>query len=155
MNIVIRPAVDGDFGPIGELFFETVRTVNLRDYSPAQVAAWAPAVATAEDWRKRLAAQHVLVAVEGSLLVGFASMESSGHIDLLYVHKDRQRRGIGSRLLGGLMQLARQQGLRRLFTEASITARPLFEHHGFVVTGQEEVARLGQTLCRYRMHREL
>ena len=155
MSHIVRELRDEDLPAIAQLFFETIRTVNLRDYTPQQVAAWAPAVRSAQEWNKRLAGQIVLVAVEGPMVVGFVSLEKSGHIDFLYVNKDRQRRGVGSALLGRVIDLAVQWNLPAVFTEASITARPLFERHGFVVVTPEDVVRNGATLRRYHMRRLL
>ena len=155
MKFVIREARAGDYAAIGQLFFETIRSVNLRDYTPEQVAAWAPAVWSGEDWRKRLAGQVVLVAMEGAMVAGFVSIEENGHVDLLYVHKDRQRQGVGSALLGRVIELAIQWKLASVYTEASITARGLFERHGFEVVEAEDVVRRGVTLRRYRMSRRL
>ncbi len=151
MNATIREAGEQDFAAIGQLFFETVRSVNLLDYTPQQVAAWAPAVWSEEDCRRRLVGQVVLVAMEQDILVGFITIERDGHIDFLFVHKDRQRQGIGSALLGRAIELARGWSLSGVFTESSITAKALFERHGFVVTKPEDVVRHGVTLRRYRM----
>ena len=155
MKFAIREAHDEDYAAIGQLFFETVHSVNLRDYTPQQVAAWAPAMGSGDEWRKRLAGQVVLVAVEGAMVVGFVSIERDGHVDLLYVHKDRQRQGVGSALLGRAIELAVQWKLPSVHTEASITARGLFERHGFEVVQPEDVIRHGVTLRRYRMLRRL
>ena len=155
MNATIREVNDGDYAAIGRLFFDTVRSINLQDYTPQQVAAWAPAVWPAEDWRRRLAGQVVLVAVEESVLVGFISVEKNGHIDFLFVHKDRQRQGIASALLACALEQAHLLNLSRVFTESSITAKPFFERHGFLVTKPEDVVRHGVTLRRYHMERPL
>ena len=77
------------------------------------------------------AARFVTVAEESQRPVGFAELEPDGHIDRVYVSADRQRRGIGRQLLAALIAEARRVGLARLFTEASITARPFFESQGF------------------------
>ena len=155
MNATIREACEDDFAEIGQLFFETIRTASLCDYTPAQVAAWAPAVWSGQDWHKRLEGQAVLVALEQTLLVGFITVERNGHIDFLFVHKDRQRQGIASALLNHVLRLAREWNLPRVFTESSITARPFFERHGFVATRPEDVVRHGVTLWRYHMERQL
>lgn len=42
MNIFIREALPEDGKAIGKLIYDTVRTINLKDYTHAQVAAWAP-----------------------------------------------------------------------------------------------------------------
>ena len=43
----------------------------------------------------------------------------------------------------------------RLFTEASITARPFFEAEGFVVLSQQVVLARGAEFVNYRMERVL
>ncbi|MGH9523262.1 MAG: GNAT family N-acetyltransferase, partial [Terriglobales bacterium] len=53
-------------------------------------------------------------------------LEPDGHIDMLYVHPDVARRGIGSALLLWVEEAARASDLRRLYTEASITAGAVF-----------------------------
>ena len=151
----LRAAQDSDLPSIAQLFYDTIRNVNLSDYTPRQVAAWAPEVWTAQSWRERLAGQDVRVAVERDLVVGFVSIERSGHLDFLFVHKDHQRRGIGSALVGTVLEQARAWGLDRVFTESSITARGLFERFGFVVQKGEDIVRQGVTLHRYRMQCEL
>jgi hypothetical protein len=50
---------------------------------------------------------------------------------------------------------ARDGGLGRIFTEAGITARPVFERHGFRVTAEQSVECRGQWLTNYRMERPL
>ena len=37
----LRPYRPGDAPVLARLFYETVHAVNIRDYSPAQVDAWA------------------------------------------------------------------------------------------------------------------
>ena len=64
---------------------------------------------------------------------GFADLEPDGHIDRFFVSADHQRRGVGRALLDALLAEARRLGLARVFTEASLTARPFFERHGFAV----------------------
>ena len=50
---------------------------------------------------------------------------------------------------------ARRLGLARLFTEASITARPLFEAQGFAVLAPQVVRCRGAEFVNYRMERVL
>jgi putative acetyltransferase len=46
---------------------------------------------------------------------------------------------------------ARRVGLVRLFTEASITARPFFEARGFTVLAPQVVTLRGVEFVNYRM----
>ena len=145
-----RPA---DTGEIICLFRTTVRTINRRDYSDAQVRAWAPDEIDVEAWAERLAASHSVVAEHERTIVGFATLALGGLIDLLFVHKDHQRAGIASALLAELEAEADRRGLARLETEASLTARPFFERRGFCLIARQVIACRGQTLENFRMEK--
>src|SRR5258705_242667 len=132
MVITLRPYRRDDAPGLLVLFRDTIRRVNSRDYSPTQIAAWASDDIDTASWFGRFAGRYVPVAEEAGRPVGFAELEPDGHIDRVYVSADHQQRGIGRQLLAAVLAEARRVGLARLFTEASITPRPLFESQGFV-----------------------
>ena len=68
---------------------------------------------------------------------------------------DFQRRRVASALLRFLITRGMKDGRKRLFSEVSITARPVFERHGFKVLAYQTVETNGQTLGNYRMERLL
>ncbi len=74
-------------------------------------------------------------------------------LDMMFVHPAHQRLGVATALLATVESVAREQGLSRLFTEASITARPFFERHGFRVIRQRTVHRRGQDLTNFAMEK--
>jgi GNAT superfamily N-acetyltransferase len=82
-------------------------------------------------------------------------LEANGHIDCFYTHASHQGQGIGTALLGAIESKSKELGLVRLFTEASITARPFFESKGFVVLAQQEVECRGQRFVNFRMEKWL
>jgi putative acetyltransferase len=47
--------------------------------------------------------------------------------------------------------VAKERGLSRLYTEASITARPVFEALGFHIVAEQTVTRDGVPMLNYRM----
>ena len=51
---------------------------------------------------------------------------------MLYVDPRFARRGVGATLIDALVRLAAARGAKRLTSEVSDTARPLFERQGFV-----------------------
>ena len=153
--MTIRPYCPSDTPALLALFHDTVHAVNASDYSPEQVDARAPPTQDADAWAARLGAWDTLVAEEDSRLVGFCDLEADGHLDHLYCHKDWQRRGVGTRLLAGVEAIAREKGITRLTTEASITARPFFEAHGFHVLQEQTVYVRGVAFTNYRMEKEL
>src|SRR5437870_5276417 len=153
--ITLRPYRQDDAPALLALFRDTIRRVNSRDYSPAQIAAWASDDIDTASWFGRFGGRYVPVAEEAGRPVGFAELESDGHIDRVYVSSDHQRRGIGRQLLVAVVAEARRVGLARLFTEASITARPFFEAQGFVVLAPQVVTCRGAEFVNYRMERVL
>ena len=89
----------GDLEELVRLFYETVHTVNPRDYTREQVDAWVPSPESVdwEAWGQSLAAHYTVVARRGGEIVGFGDMDDTGYLDRLYVHKDFQGRGDGLR----------------------------------------------------------
>jgi GNAT superfamily N-acetyltransferase len=76
---------------------------------------------------------HIAGIIDGHV-AGFTDLDDHGYIDMLFVDPDFGRHGVASALLASVVALARQRGTVALTTYASLTAKPLFERHGFVVT---------------------
>jgi len=155
-TIELREAIVSDAEAIASIFHHTIRRVNANDYAPAQIDAWAGPAPEPEKWKLVLADPgdtKIFVAYCGSKVVGYAHFEPSGRIGSLYVHHEHQRRGVASQLLSRIEQEAERQGLSRLFTEASITARPFFESNGFVVVQEQEVEYRGASFKNYKMEK--
>jgi putative acetyltransferase len=153
--VEIRPYAAGDAGVLVDLFRDTVRSVNLADYNADQVRAWAPDTIDADAWADRLAGNRSFVAEVEGAAAGFTELTGEGHVHMLFVAKDRQRQGVAGALLERVEAEARELGLDRLTTEASLTARPVFERYGFTVVARQEVAIRGQTLTNFRMSKRL
>ena len=69
---------------------------------------------------------------------------------MMYVHKDFQRMGICNFADLPNFETAKTEPTI-LTTEASITARPFFEKHGFVVLGEQVVLYQEIPLSNYRV----
>ena len=115
------------------LFYNTVHTVNAKDYNKEQLENWAPHKIDKKKWEDRLTNNVCLVTIYNEQIVGFGELSEEGGIDTMYVHKNHQGKKIASRLLNELMAYAHDHCFETLTTEASITARPFFERHGFKV----------------------
>ncbi len=138
-----------------DLFRATVHAVNRRDYSPAQLAAWAPDEIDAAAWKERQSRNMTLVAECEGGIVGFAELTGEGHIHMLYVHKDHQGRGVATALLARLEACALAAGRAKLTTDASLTAEPFFARRGFHRSTEQVVERNGQKLRNFRMEKPL
>ncbi len=155
MTVALRPYRDDDTPALIALFRETIHSVNRRDYSPAQLAAWAPAEIDAAVWADRQAENDTLLAEIDGATVGFAELTAEGHLHMLFVHKDHQGEGIASALLTAMEDRAHATGQSEITTDASLTAQPFFQRQGFRRLAEQEVERNGQTLRNCRMAKTL
>jgi len=149
---IYRP---GDLEEIYQLFYDTVHFVNRADYSPEQLDAWAPRQMDRSRWEQSLAEHETWVAWEEGRIVGFGDLAQNGYLDRLYVRKDSVRKGAAPALLHRLEAAAVRQGCRRMDTEASITARPFFEHRGYRVVKRQEKLLRGQVFVNFVMEKIL
>ena len=153
--MIIRDYVPADVDALIDLFRQAVRRVAIRDYSEAQVKAWAPDMAEREKWVERRASRPTWVAEIDGKVAGFTDLEPDGHVDMMYVHPDFKGRGVANALMAKVEEAAAEQKLGRLYTEASITAKPFFEKKGFRVIAPQTVHVRGQDLVNYRMEKFL
>jgi N-acetylglutamate synthase-like GNAT family acetyltransferase len=140
---------------IAKLFHETVRNINIQDYSPAQVKAWAPDHLNFKNWQADCLNQFTYVAEKDGHIVGFGQLASNGHIDCFYCDKAYQRCGIGRQIYQAIHQQALSLGITYLFVEASITALPFFRNLGFTVVKEQLVYCRGERLTNYAMEKIL
>ncbi len=151
-----------------QLFEEAVHGVapghaSCREqYTPAQLDAWAPrlsgepAEAREKAWAATLAAHCTLVAESGGRPVGFADLEpAEGYLDRLYVLPAFRGQGVAAALSAALEETARAAGRRRVYTHASLTARPFFERQGFRVVRRQTVERAGVAMDNFVMEKLL
>lgn len=149
----IRLFESQDAAQIAQLFHDTVRQVNLQHYSDQQVKAWAPDDVNFRNWAEVCANRFTYVADDAGTIAGFGELEANGHIDCFYCHKDYQGCGIGRQIYEAIEAKALALSLNRLFVEASITAKPFFEHMGFAVVTAQIVTCRGETFTNYVMEK--
>jgi putative acetyltransferase len=155
LEIVIRTYEAADAASLTRLFQASVRHIASRDYTTAQLQAWAPDVMDEGKFGRRRESKATWVAEVEGRIAGFSDLEPDGHIDSLYVHPDFHRRGVARALLRHVEETARAMDLHRLYTEASIIARPAFEAVGFRVIVPQTITMRGEAMTIYRMEKRL
>jgi len=153
--MLVRPYQPSDVEQIVHLYFDTVHTINRWDYTEEKVNAWVPEVPDPVRWAARYRIRVAFVVEENATVTGFAELEPNGHIDCFYCHRAYQRQGVGKQLYKRLEQEARSLSLVRLFTEASITAKPFFERIGFQTLHQNQIRRGHVILINFSMEKYL
>jgi|694.fasta_scaffold135109_3 UPF0176 protein len=153
--MLIRLFQPQDSDRIAQLFHDTVREVNIRDYSLTQVQAWAPDDLYFTDWTANCSSSYTYVAEESGEIIGFGQLETNGHIDCFFCHKDYQRCGVGTRLYRAIEAQALELKIERLFVEVSITAKDFFKNRGFTVVKEQQVSCRGENLINFVMEKSL
>ncbi len=120
----LRKYHPSDCAALAALFYETIHSVNARDYSQEQLDAWADGYVDLDAWNESFLAHNTYVAVQecdgaddidscasdsagtvpgktggnpaNALIIGFGDMDDTGYLDRLYVHKDYQERGVAT-----------------------------------------------------------
>ena len=100
--MITRKATENDVSRITQLFYETVNSVNQKDYSKAQIAIWSGNSQNIDYWLNCIKSQFFIVAEKDSLIIGFASLDEMACVDFMYVHKDFQNVGVATKLLDAL-----------------------------------------------------
>jgi putative acetyltransferase len=157
VEVTIRGYEQRDAADLAEVFFRSVRQVAISDYTPAQVGAWAPERRTPQ-WSHQWASDGrlVLLAADASdRAVAFIDLEPDGHIDHLFCAPEAAGQRIASQLYAATETAARQQGISRLYTEASELARRFFARKGFVVLERQDMIIRGEPIHNYKMAKDL
>lgn len=133
MTTIVRAYEPDDAEPTWIAYFRAIRDTASADYTPAQIAAWAPESVDLAEWNESRLAAHTFVATIESRVVGFSDVKDDGLLDMLFVHSEATGRGVARALVDAVISKARDLGLSDLHTHASRTAMPAFRHLGFEI----------------------
>lgn len=148
--MIIRNYLASDCRELADLFYNTVHTINAKDYTREQLDAWASGQVDLSEWNQTFLEHYTLVAIENGMIVGFGDIDSTGYLDHLFVHKDYQGKGVGTAICSRLEQTASG----KVFTQSSFTAKGFFTKRGYAVVKEQQVERLGVWLSNFVMEKE-
>lgn len=148
---MIRSYQPGDHAAIAVIFSRAIHEIACEVYTPEQCSAWADRMPNPSHWEKRCAVKRPFVFVLDGTIAGFLELDADGHIDCTYVHPEYRQRGIASRLIEHAVGLCARAGLPRVYVEASLCARPVFEKQGFRVLEARSVEVRGEKLINFAM----
>lgn len=145
----LREYITSDCEQLSKLFFQTVHSVNAKDYTKEQLDVWATGTVDLKEWDKSFTEHYTVVAIDNNIIVGFGDIDKTGYLDRLYVHADYQGKGVATAICNRLEQAV--QG--KITTHASITAKPFFEKRGYKVVKEQQVERQGIYLINFCMEK--
>ena len=126
----VRKAKVTEAQAIIDLHADTIRKINSRDYSQAQVEMWI-GTRSIEITQSMIENGEYCVCVDhtGNLL-GQGHLKEN-EIFGLYVSADHQSQGIGSDILEYMEKEAREAGIKELHSQSTITALGFYKKHGY------------------------
>ena len=153
--VSLRPYLPADARRCAEIFRSSIDVLAAEDYDEGQRAAWASRADDEQAFGARLTGALTLIATIDGAAAGFASLKGADEIDMLFVDPKFARQGVGRTLVDALTRLAQARGAKRLTTQASDSAKPLFERQGFAPQLRNLVRVGGQWLANTTMAKTL
>lgn len=147
--MIIREYKSLDCKELTELFYNTVHTINAKDYTKEQLDIWATKQTNLKKWDQSLQKNYSLVAIDNGIIVGFGDIDKTGYLDHLFVHADYQGKGIATAICNQLKQAV----YGSILTHSSITAKSFFEKRGYKVIKEQCVERQGIFLTNFIMEK--
>ncbi len=143
--IELRDFRVGDEPLLRRVFESAIHEVAIRDYSQAEVDAWAPRQFDPSLWARRVQGIAPFVVERDGEIVAYADVQPSGYIDHFFVAAAANGLGIGRRLMERIHDRARELGIAELTSEVSRTAQPFYRHFGFELVDRhiKEVRGIG------------
>lgn len=151
----IRKYNENDNNEIYKLFYDTVHSVNIKDYNLEQVNVWAKENINIQKWCEKFKNSYTLIAEENENIVGFSNIDPDGYFDMLYVHKNFQDKEVAKTLLNNIEKYSIENNINSIITYSSITAKSFFEKMGFKTLEKNIVIRENIELPNYLMAKEI
>ena len=125
--MVIREYQNSDSEKLFKLFCDTIYFINSKDYTKSSLRYGQKKIETFLSGKKSLSENYTLVAEEKNIIIGFGNINETGYLDMLYVHKDFQRKILPHKFAMSLKKFFLFQKSRSM---PLITAKPFFEKKG-------------------------
>ena len=148
----LREYITSDCEQLAKLFFQTVHSVNAKDYTKEQLYVWATGNVDLNEWDESFKEHHTVIATDNYKIVGFGDIDSSGYLDRLFIHKNHQNEGIATAICD---ELESSVNGKKVITHSSITAKTFFEKRGYKVKKEQTVVRKGRSLTNFIMEKEI
>jgi putative acetyltransferase len=151
----LRPFLPADAAICAAIAEASIAELTGDEYTESQQEAWIAAFPDEDDLLERLSGQLTLMATLGESSVGFASLEGTDHVDMLYVHPSAVRQGVATSLIDALERLAAARGAKTLSADVSDSAQKFFAGRGYVAQQRNTILRGDEWLGNTTMAKTL
>ena len=141
---MIRLIEKRDLQQVSALIQNTLLVSNLTDYD-LEIIGNLHAAFSPQQIRALAGKRRIYICEEEGVLLGTIGVEND-RVYNFFVSPDRQGSGIGGKLLDFVEKQARDEGLRRLTVDSSLTAVSFYTAKGYRRTGEREDRSFGRTV---------
>lgn len=142
---------DKNLADVAECYVQSWKSVYAGLYDSDYVAAFGVEKTTNFLKRDRNLERITFIAYDKGNAIGFITIDKDKcDIPRLYVAPEKQRQGLGSKLVEfGIKQLSSISRVYVSLLAANVAAVGFFEKYGFEFTGEQRVAKSGMLELRY------
>ena len=138
-----------------ELFNDTVRKINKKDYKRKQIRAWAPKKYDINFWADKFMNSNTIVVMDNDKIVGFTNFENNGYIDCFYTHYQFQGKHIGSVMLEHITNYLISINVDAIYAHVSISAKGFYLKNDFIIIKENVVMIDKVVLNNYIMKKDI
>ena len=155
MKLHVRALRRGDEYALRKVFYSSVHALACKDYTPEQLAAWAPEAYEVGPWAERIRSTPPFIVDARGVVAGFAVLLEDGTIEQFFVAPTFAGQGVARMLMTHIHQQAVRRGLAKLQADVSLTAEPFFVMSGFEVERRQQLVIGDERLNNARMNKRL
>lgn len=136
----IRWARETEWAPAMKMIWKTFMRFEGEDYTEEGIRSFFEFITDDDLYRAFLKGNYqMMVALDGSRVVGAASIRNCNHLSLLFVDEEYHHKGIGASLIGRLCEyLEKEAGERYMSLKAAPYAVEFYHKMGFRTVAPEE-----------------
>lgn len=152
---ILRKYRESDLLNVVEVYRESVMSIGPEQYNEDQVKVWSSFPDDFDDFNNLLYSGHTYIAEFNNKLISFGTLNPIDHIAFIYTLGNYSKKGIASSIYFKLEQIAIQNGVFEIYTEASKIAKSFFVKVGFEIAEKEIAIRKELEFERYKMIKKL
>jgi len=144
-----------DYCSLKEVYIEAICSQGQLHYTADQIEAWSSLAFLPGLFDQSLREGKGWVSLCQDEVVAFAIRYPSHRLALLYCRGNYSRKGHATALLSKVEEDAKNEGVKRLITEASFLSQPLLIKLGWLIKSKEKILIRGISFYHFRMEKLL
>lgn len=151
----IRKARSGDEAGIHNAHMRSIREVCSKDHSEIEISGWGNRP-LGDRWIESIKIGHVWVVESNDRIYGHGYIriyiendEKQAHIHGLYLAPEALKKGLGKKLGQLMLNTAKEQKVKLVTLQSTITAHDFYKSLGFVDVGPMSTVSIGGHPVRY------